>query len=227
MSDLPAATHKSPGSKRRDGPLAAGLIALVIAASVIVPVWPRVLPEIERQIDAMIDARLKAQADAALGSVQKDVADLQSRVSSLETASQSNQDELGRVHNSSAAVSTDGNGYGLVQTSFGPFLVVARSATPYLDGYKVHLEIGNITSAALSGAKIHVEWGLPWYEVKDKGFEAVNESRKRKDFDVITLFASGTYTGADVFLSPAKADEVKVVEITLEFKQVALPNGPY
>jgi hypothetical protein len=60
----------------------------------------------------------------------------------------------------SATVSTEREGYGVARTQFGPFTVANRGVTPYLDGFKVKLAIGNLTSATFHGVKLTVTWGL-------------------------------------------------------------------
>jgi len=70
---------------------------------------------------------------------------LQIRVSALESGE--------------ATVSTEEEGYDIAKTKFGPFTVSCSGATPYLDGFKVKLRIGNLTNAKFNGAKLNICWG--------------------------------------------------------------------
>ena len=128
---------------------------------------------------------------------------------------------MSTVHSTSTSVETNGSGYGVVQTEQGPFLVQAMSAIPYLDGYKIRLQVGNPGTATMRGAILHLEWGLR-YGDKSKTYTEVTASRKKKDFDVTTTFDPGAYTNVDLFLSPAKPEEVKIIDVGLKFNIVVL-----
>ena len=58
---------------------------------------------------------------------------------------------ISTLESGEATVSTEEEGYDVARTKFGPLTVSAQSATPYLDGYKVKLRIGNLTSANFNG----------------------------------------------------------------------------
>lgn len=77
--------------------------------------------------------------------LRSDLFALQFRVLALESAE--------------ATVSTEEEGYDIAKTKFGPFTVSCRGATPYLDGFKVKLRIGNLTNAMFNGAKLNISWG--------------------------------------------------------------------
>ena len=67
-----------------------------------------------------------------VGKLQIDLLKLQFRVDALESGD--------------ASVSSEEQGYGIANTNFGTFTVSTRAVTPYLDGFKVKLRIGNLTS---------------------------------------------------------------------------------
>lgn len=137
--------------------------------------------------------------------LRRDFFRLQFRVSALES-----QD---------ASVSTEEQGYGIAKTNFGAFTVSTRAVTPYLDGFKVKLRIGNLTSAAFSGAKISVTWGPPFDE---KNPEEYSKNRKTKEFSVTTRFPAGSFTDLEVALTPAKPGEVKTLSVGIQLDQLSL-----
>ena len=115
--------------------------------------------------------------------------------------------QVGNMVGGYADVSTEEKGYSIAQTKYGSFAVVCKNVTPYLDGYKVQLGIGNLTSARFNGAKIGLMWG---------------EDFKTKDISVTNSFLPGRYTTFEVILTPAKPTEIKRFTVTLEFDQIAL-----
>lgn len=49
--------------------------------------------------------------------------------------------------------------FGLLRTDVGTFLISIDDVEPYLEGYKLKLKIGNITSATYGQFKLSIEWG--------------------------------------------------------------------
>lgn len=166
-------------------------------------------------------AELAEKVKAADENQQKAVAriaSLEKRVSDLTTTQFRHTLELNRLKEGSAQVSSEDHKYGIVHTEHGIFTVFAGEPRPFLDGYKVRLEIGNLTNARFTGAKIHVWWSRPYDEKEpDKDLEA-----KDKVFDVSNVFPPGAYTNVDVALTPAKAEAIKTLSVGLEFNSMSL-----
>ncbi|MEW6408644.1 MAG: hypothetical protein AB1488_00830 [Nitrospirota bacterium] len=54
--------------------------------------------------------------------------------------------------------------YERIDTSSGFFLISLEDVTPYLDGYKLILSIGNPSSATYAGFTLRVKWGKRYYD---------------------------------------------------------------
>lgn len=76
------------------------------------------------------EAKATSEFTEQIKKLRSDLFMLQFRVSALESGE--------------ASVSTEEEGYGVAKTKFGPLTVSTRGATPYLDGFKVKLRIGNL-----------------------------------------------------------------------------------
>ena len=118
-----------------------------------------------------------------------------------------------------ATVSTDEEGYDVARTKFGPLTVSTRGATPYLDGYKVKLRIGNLTNANFNGAKVKLGWGPPF---DAKNYQEWSKAQKSKEVDITTKLASGAFTDVEVSLTPAKPEEVKSFTVGFTLNQLEL-----
>jgi len=116
--------------------------------------------------------------------------------------------QVGNMSGGSADISTEEKGYSVAQTKFGSFAVVCRNVTPYLDGYKVQLGVGNLTNAHFNGAKMSLLWGADY--------------SKTKDMSVTNSFPPGRYTNVEVVLTPAKPEDIKTFSVTFDFDQLAL-----
>lgn len=119
-------------------------------------------------------------------------------------------------------VTADSQSYTIVSTRHGPFTVALVGLTPYLDGYKAKLRVGNMSSAIFKGAKIDASWG----PLISAGVDDYLKNRKNKEFDLSTEFKGQSFTEFEIALSPAKPDEVKEIDIGLDFNVVSLrvPN---
>ena len=146
---------------------------------------------------------VSAQLLEKVTKLEGEIASLQYRISSLES--------------DDATVSTEKEVYGVARTNFGPFVMVSRGVTPHLDGYKITLSIGNLTSATFHGAKLKVGWGP---RPTDGTVDLTNY--KDREFDVTTVFYPGAYSLVEISLTPAKADEVRRISVGMHLNQVAL-----
>jgi hypothetical protein len=87
------------------------------------------------------------------------------------------------------------------------------------------LSIGNPTTINFSGSEIEVEWGLPWVG-SNHSFAEIQQSQKTKKFTFAKPFSSGAYTHVEVALTPAKPEEVKSIEVGIQWNRLSLrkPN---
>jgi len=146
--------------------------------------------------------------DALKKEVQRlhwDIVFLKSRVETLEAGE--------------ATVSSEQQGYDVAKTKFGPFTVSTRGATPYLDGYKINLRIGNLTNANFNGAKLKLGWGPPYDPKKHEEWE---KAQKKREISITNKLASGSFTDVEVILTPAKPDEIKSFTVGFELDQLEL-----
>jgi hypothetical protein len=118
--------------------------------------------------------------------------------------------QVNNMSNGFANVSTEEKGYAIAQTKYGSFVVRCKNVTPYLDGYKVQIGIGNLTTAQFTGAKIHLVWGKDFIN--------------RKDMSVTNKFPPGRYTTIEVVLTPAKPEDIKTFTMNLDFDVLGLAD---
>jgi hypothetical protein len=162
---------------------------------------------IESRMARFIEAKIELITEQGNSTILAENKSLKARLRTAELWIESLRSQIDGVHESAATISSDGISYDIAQTRHGAFLIIARSIVPHLDGYKIHLDVGNMTSATMNGAKVHVVWAT---------------YTRTSDFNVTTKFTPGMYSGFDIFLSPAKPEEVKTLIISLEFNNVEL-----
>ncbi len=144
-------------------------------------------------------------------------ASVSNKIASLEEQIQTLQHDLAKLelrfdmmHNDNARVSTEEKGYSLINTKHGTFAVSCENVTNYLDGYKVQLSVLNLTSASFNDVDITLTWG---------------KDHKQKKVTIPIRFLPGKYTEFEVFLTPAKPEEIKMILVNLAFNQISSYHG--
>jgi hypothetical protein len=105
-------------------------------------------------------------------------------------------------------VTTEDKGYSIVQTRYGSFAVKCEDVSQYMDGYKVHLAIGNLTCVTFNGAKIAVSWG--------------KSPVSKREISVTNSFLPGSYTSIEFVMTPATPEDIKSFDLLFEFDEMAL-----
>lgn len=175
-------------------------------------------------------AKAKLEQDKAIAALQVKISEfetenteLKKRVNLLEWSSEVATSMINAVDQRAATVTDEGK-YGIARTPHGPVIVSVEKIQPYLDGYRVSLSIGNMTTASMNGAEIEVEWGLQYGG--GVTYQQATASKKTKTFSQTGLFAAGAYTLVDVALTPAKPEEVKQLRVSPKWNIVSLRLPP-
>lgn len=165
------------------------------------------------------------QINEALVSQSSEIDDLKKELSSLKSTVQFQTYLLETIDQNAASLS-EGGGYAIAKTPHGPFIVSIKKIEPYLDGYRVTLEIGNPTHVLMRGGDFQINWGIPW-NTKGKNFAEISASQHNKKFSIPRDFPPGAYTAVDFALTPAKPEEVKSISVGITWNTISLRrSGP-
>jgi Protein of unknown function (DUF3251) len=121
----------------------------------------------------------------------------------------------------SIALDPTEKGYGRIDTGSGFFLISVKDTTPYLDGYRVTLHIGNPTSARYDGFKLKIAWVSDYPSQKpgesdedyNKRTEAWSNSGGEKEFSFTDTLYPGAWNTVSLVISPASAQEIRNLTI--------------
>jgi hypothetical protein len=177
-----------------------------------------VLPEQIKTLESDFSS-LKQKVDSMtdnIASVSKDLNSLSVRVDSTSNNYARLASQVSGLEPGSTFLSTENEGYAIARTQFGPFIISRRGVSPYQDGFRIKLAIGNLTNASFKGAKLRVTFGS--FSVRDKKFT----DEQSKLFNISDELSVGAFTNVDIALSPAKAEEIKTIEVGLELSQMYL-----
>lgn len=146
-----------------------------------------------------------------------------SGISSDETGFQSRIRFLEDLHSDSAYLSSDSLGsYVVVRGRAGDLLVMLEDCVKYMDGYKLKLKIGNPSSAMYSHFTISGTW--PQFAGRFSILLPSTKTKTRTQTYVGDL-PGGSWTRIDFVATPATADDMKGVKLTLDTNTVSLKGG--
>ena len=127
-----------------------------------------------------------ASLQLQIGVLESQVKDIHERLEALQQRP-SNQR---KPDTEPALLAATDTGFSVARTRLGPVTVSVDNAEKYLDGYKLKIQLGNITAAQLSGVHIRVTWGL---------------GEKTKQIEVLKALAPGSFTPVVILLFPRRS----------------------
>lgn len=92
---------------------------------------------------------------------------------------------------------------------------------PFLDGYKVILNLGNPTTATYRNFKLKVKWGKEFDYEKDEP-EEWRKSLKETEKRFLDELKPASWNKVELVLTPAKSEEIKYIELSMETDEVML-----
>ena len=150
-------------------------------------------------------------------SLEERVADLEERVEFL---SGMLGDIVGRQHSDSVFLDCGKRGYGVLVTEGSKFqiLVSCEDVTPFLEGHKIKLDIGNPYYAHFEGVEIIVRYGL------DATDSWVNN--KSVALSLTERLKAGAWRRVEVVINPSKAPELRYLAVSIRAKETILIARP-
>lgn len=113
-------------------------------------------------------------------------------------------------------------GFQRVDTSTGYFLISVSDAQPYLDGYKIRLNVGNPSFATYHGAKFNITWGKKWDPKSKSDYDTWSTGLKSKEIAIVEDLAPGSWNPVEIILSPAKNDELGYINLKVKVDKLSL-----
>lgn len=126
----------------------------------------------------------------------------------------------------SAQLDPTSKSYGVAKTNLGNLLISVDNVSPYADGYKVRLMVGNPNMVTFDGAQLKVQWAEKprW---NDKSFDSTkwSASVQQKDVDIVNSLLPGTWNPVEVVISPATAAQTGYLAVSATLNKLSLRPG--
>jgi hypothetical protein len=163
-------------------------------------------------------------------SLLKKIESLEKKVADLESAMEANADLIGQYgseiyrlkHAEAELDPASPDKYQRIETAVGPLLVSLGKAEPYLDGYKVQLQIGNPLAAQFSGFTVSTFYAPR--QRKDEKFLEWIRKRKGKDFVFTQTLISSRWNIVELIFPDVTPDAFGYLKVSISVNQVILPN---
>jgi len=144
------------------------------------------------------------QFEAARSKLTADVEKLQSEVLSLQF-----ENALLSGAGKTATLSVTEKGYSVAQMDIGSVTLAVKDVSPYANGVKIKLNIGNPTSATFPGLKLDVVWANAAPGTKNYD----PSTRQTKEISIPGEIKPGMWNTEEIVLAPAKPDQIDYLTI--------------
>ncbi len=174
-------------------------------------------------------AELAAVRDEIRG-LRAQLAELQERLKRTEASAFRLQWGLSDLQNRNLSVSLDPAApkkYQRLDSSSGFFLASLQNVEPYLDGFRITLNIGNLTSARYDGFKLSATWGprYDWDKFTPETYKKWESQKQSKDFSYTDSLMPGTWNKADLILPTTTPSQVGFIQVSIDTDIVSLGGG--
>jgi hypothetical protein len=111
--------------------------------------------------------------------------------------------------------------YQRIDTEIGPLLVSLGKAEPYLDGYNVEIDVGNLSNATLVGFKISARWAKQYRQEDGNHFDWYSK-QKKKELSLTGSLLSGKWNSVQLILPDTKPSDFGYLNISIETNTVSM-----
>ena len=119
--------------------------------------------------------------------------------------------------------------YQRLETENGALMVAFDSMEPYLDGYRVTLQIGNPSLLTYAGFEATTTWGPSWEGGQTNSNTAdITHWQSLQHTNVVRLtdrLLPGTWNYVNLVIAPAKPDEIRNLELFIKTDSISLTPG--
>ena len=172
--------------------------------------------ELEKSASA---AGRPSDATSQITSLEKTVRSLETRLQIDELLLQQKQDRAESVQ-----LDPSSRNFSRIDSDSSSFLVMVEDATPYLDGYRVKLKIGNPNDADFLNVKVKVRWSksYDWKKYNESTYASWQKAIHEKEITINERVKAGAWTPVSIDLTPCSADEMGYLEVSLKSPTIAL-----
>ena len=113
-----------------------------------------------------------------------------------------------------------------IDSDSGSFLVAVEDATPYLNGYRIKLKIGNPQYADFSNVSLKARWSrsYDWKKYSESSYDSWQKAIHEKEITLNTTVSAGAWNHVEIDLIPCNVDELGFLEVSLKSPMIRLTH---
>ena len=156
---------------------------------------------------------------AEISRLQDSIIKLERRLQFQELLMKSKQETHDLIY-----LNTSEHSYQKLDTATGVLLVSLDDVVPYLNGYKIHISIGNPSSASYAGYKIKIRWAkaYDYNKYTEASYNEWDKSAQEREISFTDKLESGVWNPAELILTPATADQLEYLILSISTSVVSL-----
>lgn len=187
-----------------------------------------ILPMIQAQAKAPLPVvqRGVQQPGRELDDLRQKILNLQQEIETLKTSLSFDEFLLKNKQDRSDSIILDltQSAFQRLDTDTGFFLVSVEETAPYLNGYKIHMTIGNPSYATYANYKLKLRYNksFNWGNYTQAAYDEWNKGMQEKEISYPDFLKPGTWNGVDVILAPATSDQLGYVTLSMSASTVSL-----
>ena len=153
-----------------------------------------------------------------LSASQETITNLQTRLLKVEFAQNAYQSIL---------LDLGSRSFQRLDTDTGSFLVSVQDASPYLDGYRVTLEIGNPSFATYAGFELTAKWNsqYDWSSYNDGTFDKWQKSERNKEVSFTSSLMPGKWNTVELILPSTTGQQLGYFVLSMKTHVVSLTSS--
>jgi hypothetical protein len=132
--------------------------------------------------------------------------------------------ELAKSDYQSVSLDLTARSYLRLDTDTGLFLVSVQDASPYLDGYRITLNVGNPSFATYNGFKFKVKWNTKydWTNYSAESYAKWRKANREKEVSFINSLGPGKWNKVELLLPSTSGDQLGYFQLSMETNTVSL-----
>jgi hypothetical protein len=115
---------------------------------------------------------------------------------------------------------TDLGKYARLDSAYGVFLISLENVTPYLEGYRLSLDIGNMTSASFIGFSLDASWNASFDAKTD--YNKWQAAEKKQTFSFPTSLLPAAWNRIELILPNTDAAHFGYLQLAITTNTVSL-----
>ena len=153
------------------------------------------------------------ELSAQVADLKKRTTNLEDQMSLLLSMLQGKQDKNEEVILDPSSLNT----YQRIDAGSFQLLVSLESVTPFLNGYKVVIDVGNPSTVKLSNVKVTCKWAkrFDWNNNSPDAFKRWHDSIRSTEVSVQKTVVSGSWNPVEIVVLPASPEELGYLAISI------------